>query len=498
MLIETLKHAARMVARTMKLAIFASVFVVAAGSLNSSRERTVLENVLASGELHIASRNGPTTYYEGPNGLVGFEYSLAKRFAKKLGVTLIIHDEEDLGVMLNRVTDEQVHFAAAGLSVTNKRSQTVKFSTSYLDVQQQLIYRSGQERPKSIDDIIGKKIVVISNSSHTEQLRALQRDYPELTWEERSDVEMLDLLEMVHSGEIDHAIVDSNAYDLSESLYPKARVAFTIKEPEQLAWAWPQQRDSSLFNEAERFFANKKTQGYIADAIDTYYGHLGKLDYSGAILFAHRLDSRLPKWEEKLKQAADKYELDWQLLAALSYQESHWNPKAKSPTGVRGFMMLTLNTAKEMGIKNRLNPDQSILGGAKYYHSLHKRIPERIEAPDRLWLALAAYNVGMGHVNDARILTERHGGNPDKWADVQENLLLLSKRKYYKSTKHGYARGWEAVEYVQNIRNFHTIIAWNEKQKMEHIALKGLSEQRFAQFSPAVAEAVKSLAVSTL
>ncbi len=495
---NTAIKAARTVARTIKLSAMMSVLVVAAGNLNSSRTATVLETVLDAGAIHMISRNGPSTYYYGPNGLMGFEYAMAKRFADHLGVELVIHDEEDIGVMLDSVRDRRVHFAAAGLSITAKRQQKVRFASPYLDVTQQLIYQFGEKKPRSIEDLIGKKIVVISNSSHAENLRRLQRRHPQLSWQERNDVEMLDLLEMVHNGEADYTIVDSNAYELSESIYPRARVAFAMNEPEQLAWAFPQDKDDSLFKAAQRYFADPKTAALIDDAIDIYYGHLGELDYSGAILFAHRVNSRLPKWETKLKAAAARHDLDWQLLAALSYQESHWNPKAKSPTGVRGFMMLTLDTAKDMGVKNRIDADQSIEGGAKYFKSIYERIPARIADPDRTWLALAAYNIGIGHLEDARILTEHHGGDPDKWSDVKENLRLLAKRKYYKFTKHGYARGWEAVGYVQNIRNFHTIIAWNEKEKLELLAANELAEQKFANFSPVMTEAVKSITVSTL
>lgn len=489
---------ARMVIRSSKLVFMGGVLFSAASFLNASRQPTTLESVLAAGELHMVSRNGPTTYYEGPNGLTGFEYSIAKRFAKHLGVKLVIHDEENLGSMIDSVHQHKVHFAAAGLTVTEKRQQKVKFATPYLEITQQLVYQQGQKKPKSPADLVGKKIVIIGNSAHSERMRKIQRDFPELAWEERHDVEMLDLLELVHNGEIDHTIIDSNAYEISETFYPRARVAFDISEPQQLAWAFPADTDDSLYREAGKFFNKTIQAGVIDETIYTYYGHLGELDYSGAILFAHRLTSRLPKWEDKLKTAAQVNDVDWHLLAALSYQESHWNPKAKSPTGVRGFMMLTLNTAKDVGVKNRLNPEQSINGGAKYFKSIHGRIPDRIAEPDRTWLALAAYNIGFGHLEDARKLTEHHGGNPDKWADVKENMPLLAKRKYYKFLKHGYARGWEAVDYVQNIRNFHTIIAWNEKEKERMLAASETTDQKFAQLSPVMTEAVKNIAVTSL
>lgn len=498
MMMNAAKYATRMVARTAKLMAMMGLLAVMAGAVVSSRIPTQLESVLDSGELHVISRNGPTTFYEGPNGNTGFEYVIAEQFAKHLGVKLVIHDEEDLGVMIDHVANKAVHFAAAGLTVTDKRQQKVKFGESYLDITQQLIYRSGQKRPKNIDDIIGKKILIIGNSAHAEKLRELKREHPSLSWEERNDIEMLDLLEMVHAGEIDITVVDSNAYEMNTSLYPKARVAFDISESQQLAWAFPIENDASLYTEAQLFFESIKSGGLIEDTLETYYGHLGELDYSSALLFAHRVDSRLPKWEEELKKAALEHDLDWHLLAAISYQESHWNPKAKSPTGVRGFMMLTRNTAKEMNVTNRLDAKQSIAGGAKYFKKIYNRIPSRIAESDRTWLALAAYNVGLGHVEDARILTEHHGGNPDKWSDVRENILLLAKRKYYKFTKHGYARGWEAVSYVQNIRNFYTIIAWNEKEEIEQLALNEAPEEEFAHFGHVMTEAVKTIASSSL
>ena len=307
---------------------------------------------------------------------------------------------------------------------------------------------------------------------------------------------MLDLLDMVNTGEIDYTIVDSNAYDLNRSLIPNARIAFNISSPEQLAWAFPLNKDDSLYKEAQKFLAQIKTDGTLDETVDAVYGHLNELDYGDALTFAKRLDRRLPKWESLLRSAADEHQLDWQLLAAISYQESHWNPKAVSPTGVRGFMMLTRNTAKELGVTNRTNAEQSIHGGAKYFKNIYNRLPDRLNDPDRTWFALAAYNIGLGHLEDARILTEHFGGNPDKWADVSENLSLLSKRKYYKSTKHGYARGWEAINYVQNIRNFYNIIAWQQKDRLQQVA--HVDQVQYEQFSSVVMDAVISVSTSSL
>lgn len=160
------------------------------------------------------------------------------------------------------------------------------------------------------------------------------------------------------------------------------------------------------------------------------------------------------------KNAADKYGLDWKLLAAMGYQESHWNPKAVSPTGVRGIMMLTLQTAGHLGIKNRLDPESSIMGGAKYLDQIRRRFPEELKEPDRTWFAMAAYNVGYYHVIDAQILARKLGKDPNKWLDLQTVLPLLAQKKWYKKTLYGYARGWEPVKYVTNIRRYYDLLQY--------------------------------------
>lgn len=479
--------------RCAKISGFLALTLVLCSGLTASRIPTTLERILNNGEITMISRNGPTTYFEGVEGYLGFEYQLGAAFADYLGVNFKISEEEDLGVMLNRLADEPLKFAGAGLSVTPKRTHKVQFGPSYKQVTQQLLYRSGTSRPRSIEDVTNKRLVVVGNSSHEENLARLKRTHPELSWESRPDLEMMDLVEMVHEGEIDFTIVDSNAFDLNRTLYPKARLAFDISEPENLAWAFPKQKDQSLMKQVEKFFAQQSTSDLIDEVFERYYGHVGELNVGDSLVFMKRLNTRLPKWQSLLKNASDQAGLDWHLLAAISYQESHWNPRAVSPTGVKGFMMLTLPTAKDVGVKNRLDAKQSIYGGARYFKRMLDKVPDRITGPDRVWLALAAYNMGYGHLEDARRLTQHFGGNPDKWTDVREYVRKLSKRKYYKSTKHGYARGWEAVDYVQNIRNFYNIVAWHQRGLEEQQLAQNDSTPEYADFSPVVSEAVKTL-----
>ena len=180
--------------------------------------------------------------------------------------------------------------------------------------------------------------------------------------------------------------------------------------------------------------------------------------------FLNHITTRLPYYREEFQRAEKKTGIPWVLLASMSYQESKWNRHAISPTGVRGLMMLTRSTAADLGIQNRLDPKKSIDGGARYLAHLHQRIPKDIRQSDRLFVALAAYNVGLGHIRDARILAKRLGRNQQQWEGLREVLPLLAKKKYYQDLPHRYARGWEPVQYVKRIREYRKILDQVVKQ----------------------------------
>lgn len=425
---------------------------------------SLLEEVKKDGLLYVATRNSATTYYEAADGKAGLEYDLARRFAEELGVELKLITPSNLADIMSMVSRSEVHFAAAGLTITEPRKHWVRFSPSYQDITQQLVYRMGNKRPRKIDDLRGKHLEVVANSSHVDQLEDLQAAHPELSWMENAELGSDELLNLVWEQVIDVTIADSNEVALNQRFYPELKVAFDISESQPLAWAFPKSADDSLYNAANNFITRMKKSGELDTLIDRYYGHIDKFNYVGTRTYIKHVHKRLPKYQPLFERAAKENELDWRLLAAIGYQESHWNPDARSPTGVRGIMMLTLPTAEYIGIKDRIDPAQSISGGAQYLLNLKGRIPKRIQDPDRTWFALAAYNVGLGHLEDARIITQIRGGNPDVWTDVKESLPLLSNKKWYRKTKHGYARGREPVHYVENIRSYYDILTWFGEQ----------------------------------
>lgn len=176
------------------------------------------------------------------------------------------------------------------------------------------------------------------------------------------------------------------------------------------------------------------------------------------VRFRRHMETRLPQYRRQFEGVAKAYNISWTLLAAQAYQESRWDPHAVSPTGVRGIMMLTRDTASSLGIQNREDPTKSIVGGARYFRDLEKRLPRHIGKTDRISIALAAYNVGMGHIKDAQILASRMGKNPNSWDDLKTMLPLLAQKPYYETLRYGYARGWEPVRYVKRIRAYHALL----------------------------------------
>lgn len=467
--------------------VIGALLITSSALLVRSTTLTQLEQVLEAGELRVLSSNGPTTYYEGSDGLTGFEYNLVKGFADSLGLKLVIEDEPDLNKMLGSVAARDVNFAAAGITALESRNNQVTFATPFMQITQQLIYRSSLPQPASIGDLHNKEVLFIANTSHAERFKTLQAQFPEVHWRAVVNAEMIDLLEMIHKGDADYAVIDSSAYDLNRYSYTKARLAFDVSDPQQLAWAFPAQEDTSLFDAAQKYLGTIKTDGSLAKATEEFFDrHIEEVTTGEAMVFTYRLEQRLPQWLDDMKAAAAEFNLDWQMLAAISYQESHWKADARSHTGVRGLMMLTQNTAKAMGIKDREDPQQSIYGGAKYLSLLLKRLPKRIKGEDRLNMALAAYNQGLGHLEDARVLTERMGGNPSKWEDVRKHMPLLSKQQYYSRAKHGYMRGWEPVGFVDNVRNYHKIIAWHQEQEEFRLATTNSGSRLSANMRQAV------------
>jgi membrane-bound lytic murein transglycosylase F len=416
------------------------------------------------GELVVATRNSPTTYYLDKNGPTGLEYALAAQLAQALQVELRMETTYNLPDLFTKLQRQNANIAAAGLTLTEERASLYPHSIPYFRLTPQVIYATGSDRPRHLADLAGRKIVALAGSSHLEMLKTLQRsEVPDLAWEEIDEADTTQLLELLQSGQAELAIIDSNEFALQQSRYPHLQVAFDLTREQDMVWFLAPGIDNTrLLAFINDFILQLQKDGTLAQLREQFFGHTAGAARINPFEFSQSVEKLLPAYLDQIKQIANEYQMDWHLLAAIAYQESRWDPLAISPTGVRGMMMLTESTAREMGVDNRLDVIQSLRGGARYLKNINRSLPKSILEPDRTWMALAVYNIGMAHLQDARALTERQGGNPDLWQDVMERLPMLQMSRYYKNARFGYAKGVEAVNLVQKIRHYYSVLAWRE------------------------------------
>lgn len=338
--------------------------------------------------------------------------------------------------------------------------------------------------PKGFADIKGK-LAVASGSAHVSTLKQLKQDkYPDLAWESSSDLTSKELLERVADGKLDYTLGDSVTIALLQRIHPQLAVAFDVTDEEPVTWYLKRDGDDSLYAAMLDFYSQMVDDGTLARLEEKYLGHVGSFDYVDTKTFLSAIDSVLPNFRPLFEKHAN--EIDWKLLAAIAYQESHWNPQATSPTGVRGLMMLTRATADGLGVNDRLDPEESIQGGALYLQRLMAKVPDSVPEDERIWFSLAAYNMGWGHMLDARKLTKTQKGNPDSWVDVKQRLPMLSQKRYYPQLTYGYARGREAYNYVENIRRYQVSLVGYLQEKERKAAQAAAEQEALGKGYPTV------------
>ena len=433
--------------------------------------RAPLKAPRETGELVILTLRGPTTTQDLPtagkdkdDSQTGFEHDLATLFAKELGAEprfIVMPSHKSL---IQALRDNLGHIAAAGLTPTLELRAEFAFSPGYRLIQYQMVFRAAEPKPKSLRDTVGKRIAVIAETPAHDMLRDLTGEYPGmildvLPHETNPD----DLLKRLDEKLSDYALADAVGFAVGKRLHPDLAAAFNVGPESKVSWAFAPISDYDLQRSAVLFFDKIRQNGTLIRLLDRYYGHISRIQPIDAESLLEKVQTLLPKLRPYFHEAQQLTGIDWRVLAAVGYQESHWDALATSPTGVRGMMMLTEDTADRMGVKNRLDARESIIGGAKYLQRLRDTVPVRIPEPDRTWLALAAYNQGYGHLEDARILTQRMKLQADSWLDVRKAYMRLRDPEVHESLKYGFARGDEAVQFVENIRNYTDIITRLEK-----------------------------------
>ena len=441
--------------------LFCLAFTGSLSLLSGCTESSSLPPMAEGEELVVVTRNSPTTYYFQGDRASGFEYGVIRAFAREYNMRVRIKVAFSLPELFDMLAGGEAHLAAAGLSQSAGRDARFVASNPYLHQQPLIVYKSGSLRPRSLEALVGRDMVVVAGSVHVETLSSLQQDLPELTWREIHAADSLELMQLVTDEKAELAIVDSIEFRIQQQLFPRVVAAMEIGNRTPVVWYLPEGERSVVSLELVNQFINRATeQGHIAQLEQEHFGRWEHASRVGSLTFQRKMRDDLPEWQPLLEQVAEEYQMDWRLLAAMAYQESHWDPNARSHTGVRGIMMLTRATASELGVEDRTDPAQSLRGGARFFKDLLRRLPSDIEYPDRTFLALAAYNIGMGHLEDARIMTQQAGGDPHLWPDVRAHLPKLQNPNYFSTTKFGFAEGKQAVNYVDNIRHFEGLLSF--------------------------------------
>jgi len=418
-------------------------FVPAVSTLNKIKER---------GKLIVLTTNRPTTYYyDRDNKLTGPEYEMTQSFAEYLQLEVEYKVYDSTSELLTALRNNEGDIAASTLTVNGGRGREFDFGPVYQKTSEYLVCHRNKKPINSIEDLNNIEIVIAADTSYLVSVK----NYPEMAWVEDDNLDTVALIEETAEGKIECTVSDSTLFDIERRYHIEIQKKYTLAKDSELAWALNKNNDKLKQAIYDWFESYEKDD--LAQMLDKYYGYVEIFDYVDTHKFLARVTTRLPKYKGFFIDAAIKNDIEPSLLAAQSYQESHWDRKARSPTGVRGIMMLTLPVAKSLGVTNRLHAEQNIYAGAEF-HAKMKKMVKDVDEPDRTWLALAAYNVGRGHFRDAQSLARKLGKNPDRWAEMKEVLPLLSQKKYYKDLRYGYARGNEPVRYVTRIRNYDELL----------------------------------------
>ncbi len=439
------------------LTLAAAAVLLLAGC--TRHEPSALDAVRARGELRVVTLNLPTCYYLGAHGTEGLEYELASRFASQLGVKLTMYPVVNERAMQDELAASRADIAAASLTDSADWQRVGDAAVPYANIPQLVVYQRSGVRPRDTLQLESARLAVRAGSPQEFILDRLRQTVaPTLQWVQTAP-SSADPIEDVDSGSADYAITDAREFSYARHLYPNVLVGFALPDTRPVQWI-VRKGATALLEAVDQFFGALAQSGELTQVVQEASGDTRRFEYEESREFQTHVADRLPRYRSWFEQAAAQVGIDWRLLAAIGYQESKWDPQAASDEGARGLMMLTADTAQAMGIRDRNDPQQSIFAGARYLAQVRQMIPDRIPEPDRTWLTIAAYNVGFGHLEDARVITQALGKDPDSWAEVREELPLLAQGRWYARAKRGYARGWEPVQFVDRIQRFLTLLEW--------------------------------------
>jgi membrane-bound lytic murein transglycosylase F len=421
-----------------------------------SHQFITLHKILKTGQLNVITSNSAHSYYSYRDQPMGFEFELAKAYAEYLGVRLQLKIVDSWESMTRALKDGSGALLAAGIIITPEREKLVSFSKGYMKIDSHIITHRNNMRINRVEHLAGKSIHITEGSLNHDKLKELRRQHLDLMIVAHQNLSAEELIQKVDAGAIEITIADSHIASLNQQHYPGAAAKGVICDGQQLGWA-VNPKAQKLLASINAFFDTIKENGKFDEIYNKYYGQNADFDYVDLRAFHRRLKSRLSRYSPFIKAAAERHDFDWRLIVAQIYQESHLNPWAKSRAGAKGLMQLLPSTAKSLGVKDIYNPVENINAGVQYLKNLYEHF-DIAEKEDRLLIALAAYNIGQGHIGDARKLARKLNLDPDRWSSLAKALPMLRYKKYYQKSKYGYCRGNEPVQYIKQIMIYYEIL----------------------------------------
>ncbi|MBB5209897.1 transporter substrate-binding domain-containing protein [Microbulbifer hydrolyticus] len=416
------------------------------------RTRSDWKSIKKSRVLRLLTYNGPTSYFIWQGALMGFDHDLVLKFAKahdlELQLIVVPHDEN----LIDWLKDGKGDIAGASSTITDERkSQGIEFTTPYLEMPEQVLSNSKKPKVESLQDLNGRTLTLRAYSSFIETAKSLKKSGIDVKIEIAApDISYEHLINMVADGELEATIVDAGAARIQASLRDSLVPGIEVSDPRPQGWM-VNTGNEKLLEKLNEFIQNyRKTDDY-ATKVRMYFTPDKR--FSKKVAAEIQPGKDISPYDDLVKAAAEKYEIDWLFVVAQMWQESSFNPKAESPVGAQGLLQVMPRTAEEMGYPPPLfDPRRGLEAGIKYMHWLQDRFDAEVDLENKLWFSLAAYNAGIGHVYDAQRLADKLGLDRNVWFDnVEKAMLKLSEPRYFNKARYGYARGAEPVEYVRNI-----------------------------------------------
>jgi len=422
---------------------------------------------IKEGKLKASTTYSATSYFLYKGQTMGFEYELLQHFAEYLDVELEIIVANDIDNLIDNLNNGKVDLMAHGLTITSERQQQVAFSKYIYLTHQVLVQKKPDNWRKmklhQIDKVLiqdaieleGKTVSVREKTGYYNRLQNLSEEIGGEIKIEKLDGSLTteEIIKMVADGKIEYTIADENIASLLASTYPKLDVRVPISLSQKSAWA-VRLNSPELLEKLNSWLKEFKKKSEYNVIYNKYFKHKREFRRRVKSEFYSLNSNSISEYDDLIKMESEKLGWDWRLLSALIYQESQFKIHAKSWVGAGGLMQMMPATAKEMGVKNRFNPEDNLAGGTKYLKILYNRFDKITDETQRIKFTMASYNCGYEHVKDAQRLAKEKGLDSLKWdSNVEEMIVALSNTKNYNNPiiKFGYVRGIEPYTYIRQI-----------------------------------------------